>query len=73
MVSDFNVSKKIQVYLLPKINIEITTVCVDRWVIIVRDIVRVIALFMTSATFAFLIFLKFSLTRSNTTTDSFTE
>ena len=43
------------------------------WVMMVRDMVRVMALSMTSATEALRILRKFSRTRSNTTTDSFTE
>jgi hypothetical protein len=47
--------------------------CVQPWVMIVRDIVRVMALSITCATDAPRILRKFSRTRSNTTTDSFTE
>ena len=57
----------------PKISIEITTICVLPWVMIVRDMVRVIALSMTCATDALRILRKFSRIRSNITTDSFTE
>ena len=64
---------KSYVRFLPKINIHITTVWVDRCVIMVRDIVRVIALLTTSITEDFRMMRKFSLTRSKTTTDSLTE
>ena len=48
-------------------------ICVQPCVMMVREIVPVIALSMTSAVSALRILRKFSRTRSNTTTDSLTE
>ena len=57
----------------PKSSIDVTINCVQPWVMIVRDIVRVMALVMISGVLALRILRKFSRIRSNTTTDSFTE
>jgi len=46
---------------------------VQPWVMIVREMVRVMALSMISVTLAFRILRKFSRIRSAITTDSFTE
>ena len=51
----------------------VTIICVQPWVMIVREITPVMALSITSGVDAFRILRKFSRTRSNTTTDSFTE
>ena len=51
----------------------VAIIWVQRWVMMVREITPVIALSMTSEVEALRIFLKFSRTRSKTTTDSFTE
>ena len=57
----------------PKISMEITISCVEKWVMMVRDMVRVMALSMMSFGAALRILRKFSRIRSNTTTDSLTE
>ena len=51
----------------------VAIICVQRCVMMVREITPVIALSITSTVEALRIFLKFSRTRSNTTTDSLTE
>ncbi len=56
----------------PKTSIDSTASCVLPWVMMVRLMVLVMALSMTCGTVALRSFLKFSRTRSKTTTDSFT-
>ena len=51
----------------------VTIIWVHRCVMMVREITPVMALSITSAVLALRILRKFSRTRSNTTTDSFTE
>ncbi|CFP67647.1 Uncharacterised protein [Bordetella pertussis] len=50
-----------------------TIICVEPWVMMVREIVCVIALLMTSCTEALRYLRKFSRIRSMITTDSLTE
>ncbi|CFO09392.1 Uncharacterised protein [Bordetella pertussis] len=57
----------------PKNSMASTIICVEPWVMMVREIVCVIALLMTSCTEALRYLRKFSRIRSMITTDSLTE